>query len=198
MTCEAVANSGSSSLVALSTSSTTGMPRAAAARQIGRTKSGKRLSTSSTSMSATSACRVRRRRAVEAAAVQRRHHLLAVAVDEDAGHRDRAALDASTPDGSTPVFASASRKRPARVVGADRPGEARASAEPRHRDRGIGGAAAGRGDQVARRASWCPARESCSTLNRKSSTAMPAHSTTGAPRGSVRSQRRSPPTARMM
>ena len=147
--CEAVANSGSSGLVALSTSSTTGMPRAAAARQIGSTKSGNRLSTSSTSMSATSAAGVRRRRAVEAPAVHRRHHLLAVAVDEDAGHRDRAAVDAEHARRIDAGLRQRVEEAAARIVGADRAGKARAAAEPRHRDRRIGGAAAGGGDQVA-------------------------------------------------
>ena len=66
----------------------------------------------------------------------------------------------STPDVSTLSLASASRKRRLAVVGAERSGEPRGSAEPRHCDRGIGGAAAGGRDQIGRARLLARARES--------------------------------------
>ena len=109
--CEAVANSGSSSLVALSTSSTTGMPRAAAARQIGATNAGNRLSTSSTSMSATSAAASggvapSRPRPCSVATIFSPSRSMKIPDTEIEPPSTQ-----NTPDGSTPVFASASRKR---------------------------------------------------------------------------------------
>ena len=61
ITCEAMRNSGSSTTVALSASSTTRKPRSRAASQIGRTNCGYRLSARTRSAAATRPLRIGRR-----------------------------------------------------------------------------------------------------------------------------------------
>jgi hypothetical protein len=86
---------------------------------------------------------------VEAVAVLRRHHLLAVAINEDSGHRNGAAWNAQRARGVDPEFCQTVEESAAGVVGADRAGKSRTAAEAGDGDGGIGGTAAGGQDQVA-------------------------------------------------
>ena len=157
----AMANSGSSSVVGRSASSSTGMPRRCAASHSGRTMSGKRLSASSSAMPSTSAS------GSASCALSIRGSRWVTIIRSPAASTmipDTGAVapaTRTTPAGVDALVRHRGDQLVAGVVGhvAERAGIAGAAAKPRHRDRGVDRAAAGDGDEIVRHALAARRRE---------------------------------------
>src|SRR5258707_4236028 len=149
--CEACASSGSDASVAgLSTSSTTGMLRSRAARQMGSAKSGKWLSARTTPAPATSRAQSFGGGALEPLRAARGQEPLAGGIDENSRDRSRGAFDMLRAVDIDRVPDETVEHALTELVVADWPAEARPSAEPRNRGRGVGGVAAAGQEKLAR------------------------------------------------
>src|SRR5829696_6304689 len=173
-----MANSGWSSCVARSPSTMTGMPRTRAASQMGCTKSGKRLSAITTSGSTTSACGSLGRAAASlspgrVATIFSPAPSMKMPETETEPPSTR-----STPLTSMPACARPARMR--RLASSVPTGPAKHAIPPR---RATARAALAAQPPVMARSdcAWIfsPGAGKCSTSKMKSSTAMPAQSTTG-------------------